>query len=330
VVAYLAEALLRQGHEVTLFASGDSRSPAELRAPCRYALRLDHTCIDPTPHHVLELEMVAQEASRFDFIHFHTDLLHLPMARRLKTPHLTTVHGRLDLPDLKTLYYEFSDLPFSSVSDHQRAPLPFVSWAGTVYRGLPTELLDFHPQPGAYLAFLGRISRDKRLDRAIEIARLAGRKIKVAAKVDKADASYYAEIAHLLEQPHVEFVGEINDRQKNEFLGDAEALLFPIDWPEPFGLVMIESLAAGTPVIAYPCGSVPEIIRDAENGFVVNSVAEGAEAVSRLAEISRERCREIFEERFSARRMAQEYVALYEQLAQKEPRRLVAADRRAG
>lgn len=316
VVAYLTEALLNLGHEVTLFASGDSVTGAKLRPACRRALRLDPGCADPIPHHMLELEMVAAEAEagEFDIVHFHTDLLHFPLARRLETPSLTTLHGRLDLPDIKSIYYEFTDLPLISISDHQRLPLSFCNWKGTVYHGLPTGLLDFHPQPGSYLAFLGRISRDKRVDRAIEIARIAGKKIKVAAKVDKADKPYYDEVKPLLDLPHVEFVGEITERQKDEFLGNAEALLFPIDWPEPFGLVMIEAMATGTPVIAYGNGSVPEIIRNGENGFIVSSVSEAVAALQNLGSLSRESCRASFEKRFTARRMARDYIALYEQL----------------
>jgi glycosyltransferase involved in cell wall biosynthesis len=314
VVAYLTDALLSLGHEITLFASGDSRTGARLLAPCRRALRLDSSCTDHTPHHVLELEMVAEEAKNFDIIHFHTDLLHFPMARHLEVPSVTTLHGRLDLPDLKNLYYEFSDLPLVSISDSQRIPLAFANWVSTVHHGLPLNLLNYHPRKGGYLAFLGRISRDKRIDRAIEIARLAGKKIKVAAKVDKSDAAYFETIAHLLKQSHVEFIGEITEQQKNEFLGNAEALLFPIDWPEPFGLVMIEAMATGTPVIAYPCGSVPEIICEGENGFIVNSIPQAVAAVQRLGTISREACRAYFETNFTADRMAKDYITVYERL----------------
>lgn len=314
VVAYLSDALMNLGHEVTLFASGDSRTGARLRAPCRRALRLDKSCQDPIPHHVLELAMVEAEASDFDIIHFHTDLLHLPLARRLNIPSVTTLHGRLDLPDIKNLYYEFADLPLVSISDHQRLPLAFANWIKTVHHGLPLELLNFQPREGNYLAFLGRISKEKRVDRAIEIARVAGKKLKIAAKIDKADAAYYQEVAHLLRQPHVEFIGEINEGQKNEFLGNAEALLFPIDWPEPFGLVMIEAMATGTPVIAYGEGSVPEIVRERENGFIVRSIEEAAATVHALNGIDRAGCRASFEKRFSAERMARDYLSVYESL----------------
>ncbi|MGZ3694676.1 MAG: glycosyltransferase family 4 protein, partial [Bdellovibrionota bacterium] len=318
VVAYLSDALIQLGHEVTLFASGDSRTTARLRAPCRRALRLDTACTDQTPQHVLEMEMVASEADSFDIIHFHTDLLHLPMARRLSTPSLTTLHGRLDIPDLKNLYYEFRELPLVSISDNQRLPLPFVNWVKTIHHGLPLDLLDFHPQQGSYLAFLGRISAEKRVDRAIEIARLAGKKLKVAAKVDKADSIYYGRVKHLLKLPHVEFVGEITESQKSEFLGNAEALLFPIDWPEPFGLVMIEAMATGTPVIAYPSGSVPEIIQNGVNGYIVNSIDSAVAAVEKARSIPRESCRASFEKNFSANRMAADYIAVYESLINKK------------
>lgn len=323
VVAYLTDALLELGHDITLFASGDSRTGAKLRAPCRRALRLDSNCLDSIPHHVLELEMVAEEAKNFDIIHFHTDLLHFPMARRLKIPSLTTLHGRLDLTDLKNIYYEFSDLPLVSISDNQRTAISFANFVRTVHHGLPVDLLKFQPNPGSYLAFLGRISKDKRVDRAIEIAKRAGKKIKVAAKVDRNDFDYYESVKHLLKQPHVEFIGEINEAQKSEFLGNAEALLFPIDWPEPFGLVMIEAMATGTPVVAYPCGSVPEIVRNEENGFIVNSIDEGVAAVRRLPELSRERCRASFEKNFSAQRMAADYVNVYQSLLAKQQEKVL-------
>lgn len=317
VVAYLADALLELGYDVTMFASGDSVTRANLRPVCAEALRLNPRCRDSTPHHILQLEMVAAAADEFDVIHFHTDLLHFPLARRLATPSLTTLHGRLDHSDIKSLYREFREQPLVSISDHQRQPLAFAHWLRTIHHGLPPDLLSYQPKSGNYLAFLGRISREKRVDRAIEIARRAGKKLKVAAKVDEADAAYYQEVSHLLAEPHVEFVGEISEAQKSDFLGGAEALLFPIDWPEPFGLVMIEALAAGTPVIACPEGAVPEIVRDGENGFLINSVAEGVRAVENISLVSRERCRADFVERFTAQRMAEDYVKAYTEVKQK-------------
>jgi glycosyltransferase involved in cell wall biosynthesis len=323
VVSYLTEELVKQGHEVTLFASGDSITQARLVAPCPRSLRLDKNTVDPLAYHVLMLEMVFREAKRFDLIHFHIDYLHFPLMRRYGRPNLTTLHGRLDLPELPALYQEFREMPVVSISHAQRKPLPWANWQGTVHHGLPLDLHSFHEQPGDYLAFLGRISPEKRVDRAIEIARRTGLKLKVAAKIDRADRAYYEkEIKHLFEDPLVEYIGEIGGRAKDEFLGKARAFLFPIDWPEPFGLVMIESLACGTPVIAWRCGSVPEVIDDGVTGFIVDNMDDAVRAVERVTSLSRRRCREVFEQRFSATRMAQEYVAIYERLVRTwKPRR---------
>ncbi len=326
VVSHLTEALLELGHEVTLFASGDSLTKARLRAPCSQALRLDASCRDYQSPHVLELEMLMQEVERFDVIHFHTDGMHFPYSRRLQVPTVSTLHGRLDLPELHSLFREFAELSFVSISNSQRQPLPYLNWAGTVYHGLPNNLLRFQPQrKGDYLAFLGRISPEKGPVDAIEIAKRAGKKIKIAAKVDAADRAYFASIAPHFAQPHVEFIGEINDQEKSEFLGNALALLFPIDWPEPFGLVMIEAMATGTPVIAFPRGSVPEVIEPGVSGYVVNSVAEAVRAVERLPKISRWRCRMEFEQRFSATRMARDYVSVYQRLRVPMQRELTKA-----
>jgi glycosyltransferase involved in cell wall biosynthesis len=315
VVSYLTEELVRRGHEVTLFASGDSVTSARLVAGSARALRLDRGCRDPLARHFLLLEDVFASASQFDVIHFHVDYLHFPLSRRSSVPQLTTLHGRLDLPDLVPLYREFADMPVVSVSDAQRRPLPGAGWRATVHHGLPERLLGYRKGHGGYLAFLGRISPEKRLDRAIEIARRSGLRLRVAAKVDRADEEYFdREIEPLLSDPHVTYLGEISESDKAGFLGGAAALLFPIDWPEPFGLVLIEALACGTPVIAYRGGSVEEIVSQGETGFVVSSLAEAVRAVERLGEIDRRRCRRVFEERFTASRMARDYERVYASL----------------
>ena len=315
VVSYLTEALVALGHDVTLFASGDSVTNARLRPACRQALRLDKTSMDPVAHHVLLAERVFQQSGEFDVVHSHMDYLPYSLWRRMETPRLTTLHGRLDLPDLQNLYREFADEPVISISDHQRAPLAWVNWQATVYHGLPKNLYTFHESPGKYLAFLGRISPEKRVDHAIEIARHAGIPLKIAAKVDRVDREYFAEkIKPLLNTRDVEFIGEIGEREKNDFLGNALALLFTIDWPEPFGLVMIEALACGTPVIACRRGSVPEVLDHGQSGFIVNNAGEAVGALKHLSRLSRNRCREIFDERFTADRMARDYIAAYEKL----------------
>jgi glycosyltransferase involved in cell wall biosynthesis len=315
VVSFLTESLVELGHDLTLFATADSVTPARL-VPCApQALRLDQKVFDPVAHHFVQLEKVFADAESFDLIHFHIDYLHFPLSRRHSTPHVTTVHGRLDIPDLLPLYTIFSDMPLISISDAQRAPLNFARWQGTVYHGLPLDLFQYIERPGSYLAFLGRISPEKRLDRAIEIAKRSGRKLKVAAKVDNADRKYMETvISPLLDDRCVQFVGEINEKEKQEFLSNAYALLFPIDWPEPFGLVVIEAMACGTPVIAYRNGSVPEIIDEGLTGFIVETEDEAVEAVARVPSFDRRRCRQRFEERFSAARMAKDYLQIYEDL----------------
>jgi glycosyltransferase involved in cell wall biosynthesis len=320
VVSYLTEELVRQGHEVTLFASGDSVTKARLVAPCRRSLRLDKQCIDQLAHHVLMLEMVTRQADQFDIIHFHCDYLHFPLSRRYRTPHLTTLHGRLDIPDLVPLYREYSDQPLVSISNAQREPLPFARWLGTVYHGLPVDLYTFRERPGRYLAFLGRISPEKRVDRAIQIAERLGLPLKIAAKVDAVDREYFEDrIEPMLKNPLIEYLGEIGEGEKDELLGHAMALLFPIDWPEPFGLVMIEALACGTPVIAYRRGAVPEVLEDGITGFIVEGLEDAVRAVERIPTLSRRRCREVFEERFTATRMARDYLALYERVRESRP-----------
>jgi glycosyltransferase involved in cell wall biosynthesis len=318
VVSYLTEELVRQGHEVTLFASGDSITEAQLVAACERSLRLDKRCVAELAHHMLLLERVFQRAEQFDVIHFHVDYLHFPLSRRQPYAQLTTLHGRLDIPDLVPLYEEYDDMPLVSISNAQREPLAWANWLATVYHGLPENLYRPRTAPGTYLAFLGRVCPEKRVDRTIEIARRTGIPLRIAAKIDPVDQDYYEkEIVPLLDgaSDDVEFVGEIGEAQKEEFLGHACALLFPIDWPEPFGLVMIEAMACGTPVIAYRNGSVPEVLEDGRTGFVVNGMQAAIDAVSRVREISREECRKVFEERFSVRRMARDYVRVYERLA---------------
>jgi glycosyltransferase involved in cell wall biosynthesis len=299
---------------VTLFASGDSRTKGKLVAGCPRAQRLA-SCGDPLAAHMLMIEQVAQCAHEFDIVHYHVAPLHFPLARRMSTPHLTTLHGRLDLPAIVPLYEEFGELPLVSISDAQRAPLPRQNWIGTVHHGYAERDFRFHAKPGSYLAFLGRIAREKRVDRAIAIAKACGWPLKIAAKVDPSDVLYFKnEIAPLMEHPLIEFIGEIPDSKKSAFLGQARAMLFPIDWPEPFGLVMIESLACGTPVVAFRGGSVDEVIDHGVTGFVVDNLDQAIDATKRTHTLDRRACREAFTRRFSAARMASTYVQLYRQL----------------
>jgi glycosyltransferase involved in cell wall biosynthesis len=318
IVSYLTEELVRQGHEVTLFASGDSVTSARLRAPCDHALRLDRDCKDPLSHHITLVEQVAREASDFDIVHYHIDYLHFPTTRRTPQRHLTTLHGRLDLPDLQPLYLEYRDMPVISISDAQRKPLPFANWQATVYHGLPTDLYQYQEKSAGYLAFLGRISPEKGVDRAIEIARRAGLPLRIAAKIaDGADQDYFnAVIRPMLKEPGVEFIGEIAERDKSAFLGGALAMLFPINWPEPFGLVMIEAMACGTPVVAFPCGSVPEILEPGVNALVGKTIDDLVAAVQHIDLIDRRACRASFERRFSDARMSRDYVDVYRRIAE--------------
>ena len=315
VVSYLTEELVREGHEVTLFASGDSVTTARLVAACRRALRLDKDCVDPLAHHILLLENVFRHADDFDVIHFHVDYLHFPFSRRRPIVDVTTMHGRLDIPDLVPLYEELRDMPLVSISNAQREPLPWVNWQATVYHGLPQDLYRYRPEPGKYFAFLGRISPEKRVDRAIEIAKQTGIPLKIAAKVDPVDQEYFETVVEpLLREPLVEYVSEIGESEKDEFLGNAYALLFPIDWPEPFGLAMIEAMACGTPIIAYRQGSIPEVMEEGRTGFIVNELEDAIAAARRIPELSRKRCREMYEQRFTAARMARDYLRVYERL----------------
>ncbi len=321
VVSNLTEELVRRGHEVTLFASGDSETAARLVAATPRSLRLDKSCIDSVAHHILLIEQVAQRAREFDVIHYHIDYLHFPLSRCRPHPHVTTLHGRLDLPDLGPLYDEFCDMPVVSISNSQREPLPQANWQATVYHGLPPDLLTFHPERGKYLAFVGRISPEKGADRAIEIAERVGMPLKVAAKVDNADKEYFdREVKPLFKSSIVEFIGEISDAEKDEFLGNAHALLFPIGWPEPFGLVMIEAMACGTPVIAFRQGSVDEVMEEGRSGFVVSGIDEAVDAVARAATLDRADCRAVFERRFTAERMATDYLQVYQDVIAKRRR----------
>ncbi len=314
VVSYLTEELVRQGHDVTLFASGDSVTSARLCSVCEHPLRLrDNRLADPLARHLHLVEYVSHRAREFDLMHFHLDYLAFSQIRRQLTPAITTLHGRLDIPDLFPIFREFSDMHLISISNSQRKPMPWASWAATVYHGLPANLHSIHEGSGDYLAFLGRISPEKRIDRAVAIAKLAGIPLRVAAKVDPADQQYFDHcVRPLLADPWIEFIGEIGEHEKDEFLGNARALLFPIDWPEPFGLVMIEAMACGTPVIAFRGGSVEEVIEDGVTGFIVSSVEEAAEAVRNVSFIDRRVCRATFEKRFSAQRMCRDYVRAYE------------------
>jgi glycosyltransferase involved in cell wall biosynthesis len=315
IVSYLTEELVAQGHQVTLFASGDSVTRATLEAMCPTACRLDKACRDAFAYHILMLERVAQKASEFDVVHFHIDYLHFPLTRRMQTPSVSTLHGRLDLPELKPLYNEFRDSPVISISDAQRKPLPQAKWVSTIYHGVPRNLYELRENHQGYLAFIGRVSPEKGVDDAINIARQAGIPLKIAAKVDTGDRRFYeSRIKPLLEGGGVEFIGEISEKEKNAFLGGALGLLFPINWPEPFGLAMIESMACGTPVISYPRGSVPEVIDEGVTGFIVKDLSEAVEATRKLASFNRTQCRKRFEERFTASRMANDYLKTYHTL----------------
>ncbi len=319
VVSWLTEQLVALGHDVTLFASGDSVTNARLFPASKKALRLNPDCVDPVAQHVLLAETVFNHARHFDLIHFHIDYFHFALSRREHVPCVTTLHGRLDIPDLVPLYKEFTDTPLISISNAQRKPLPWVNWFGTVHHGLPANSLSFYAEPGQYLAFLGRVSPEKGLDQAIQIAIRSGITLKIAAKVDRADREYFEKIiSPLLDHPLIEFIGEIGHSEKNSFLGNAAALLFPICWPEPFGLVMIEAMACGTPVIAYPSGSVPEIIPDGTAGFLVHNIDQAVEAVKQIGELDRKSCRKYFELHFTDERMARDYLKIYKHLVDPE------------
>ena len=325
VVYSLTEELVAMGHDVTLFASGDSTTSATLAAMRKQALRLDPTVMDWVATYARMVELIYRRADEFDIIHFHIDYHPLALFSRQRTPFLTTLHGRLDIAEFKDIFELYPDAPFVSISNNQRKPIPGLNWVRTVLHGMPAGLLTPQDVTPGYFAFLGRISPEKGVDKAIRIAGRAGVKLKIAAKVDKADQEYFdSQIKPLLALPHVEFIGEINDAQKPAFLSGAHALLFPIDWPEPFGLVMIESMACGTPVIAFNSGSVPEVMDDGISGFIVNNEDEAVAAINRLGELDRGRVRQQFDRRFTARRMAQDYLDLYGELIQPVAPRLRA------
>jgi glycosyltransferase involved in cell wall biosynthesis len=315
VVSYLTEELVRLGHDVTLFASGDSITSAELAPCCTRGLRLDPTVRDIIPYFMLMIDKVRERAEEFDVLHFHIDLFHFPLFRSLAARTLTTLHGRQDLSDLKPFYSRFGEMPLISISNDQRKPLPHANFVATIHHGIPAGLHRPSFAHGGYLAFLGRICSEKRPDCAIRIAHAAGIPLKIAAKVDKVDEDYFRnDILPLIEGPGVEFVGEINEREKTKFLGEAAALLFPVDWPEPFGLVMIEAMACGTPVLAFRCGSVAEVIEGGITGKVVNSEVEAIAALPEILSYDRRAVRRRFEERFTAARMAKDYVGSYRRL----------------
>ena len=320
IVSYLTDELVRQGHDVTLFASGDSVSSANLVRCVPMALRLDANVKDPIPYYMLMLDRVREMADEFDILHFHIDQFHFPLFRPIAQRTVTTLHGRQDLHDLKPLYVGFSDMPLVSISNSQRKPIANANFAATVYHGLPAQTLKPNYKPsGDYVAFLGRISPEKRPDRAIRIAQALGLRIKIAAKIDKVDEAYFREhIASLFNLPGVEYIGEIDERSKSEFLGEASALLFPIDWPEPFGLSMIEAMASGTPVPAFRCGSVPEIIDPGVTGLIVDSMDEAIRVMPQVLALDRRAVRQKFEQRFSASRMAKDYVQVYRSLIKQQ------------
>ena len=320
IVSYLTEELVGLGHDVTLFASGDSVTSAELAPCCTRALRLDPAVRDIIPHFMLMIDKVRERAEEFDILHFHIDLFHFPLFRLLASQSLTTLHGRQDLGDLKPFYSRFAEMPLVSISNDQRKPLPHANFVATIHHGIPSDLHRPSFEQGKYLAFLGRISPEKRPDRAIRIARAAGIPLKVAAKVDKVDEDYFRnDILPLIDGPGVEFIGEINEHEKTKFLGEAAALLFPVDWPEPFGLVMIEAMACGTPVLAFRCGSIPEIIEDGVTGKIVDTEEGAIAALSQILSYDRRAVRQRFEERFTAARMAKDYMSTYRKLSKMQP-----------
>jgi glycosyltransferase involved in cell wall biosynthesis len=316
IVSYLTEALIALGHDVTLFASGDSLTTARLRSCSTQALRFEPSCREPLAYHLMMMRRVLAEAHEFDVIHFHTDLVQFPLFGGHETPSLTTLHGRLDMPELGLFFNDYREIPLVSISASQRATIPGANWGGTVHHGLPDTLLSEGSGEGGYLAFLGRISPEKGPVPAIRIAQKSGIKLKIAAKVDRVDEAYFEDhVRPLLDDPNVEFIGEIDEQQKSEFLGNAKALLFPINWPEPFGLVMIEAMACGTPVVAFPRGSVREIIENDLTGFIVEGEAEAVAALRGIDRLDRRAIRHRFEQRFSSRRMAHDYLKLYADLA---------------
>jgi glycosyltransferase involved in cell wall biosynthesis len=315
VVHWLTEELVSLGHDVTLYASGDSITSARLEAPWPRALRLDGSVRDPNALHMLMLERVRQRADEFDFLHFHLDYYPFSLFARQSTPFVTTLHGRLDLPEHQPLFDTFSAAPVVSISNSQRRPLPQAHWVQTIHHGLPERMLTPRPVTPSYFAFLGRIAPEKGVDRAIHIAQHCSTKLKIAAKVDKVDCDYFEEqVKPLIVSPRIEYIGEITDGEKSDFLSGATALLVPIDWPEPFGLVMIEAMACGTPVLAFRNGSVTEVIDSGITGEIVDTVAEAMCKIGSVLALDRGRVRRCFDQRFSARRMARDYTKIYRKL----------------
>ncbi len=317
VISYLTEELVRQGHDVTLFATGDSITKAKLVSAIEKSERLDAREQGWLMYFTVMMDQLIDMADEFDVIHFHTDFLHFPIAKMLAVPQVTTLHGRLDWPDLIRLHRHFHNMPLVSISNSQRTPLQSANWQGTVYHGLPDALYSFQKEPRDYFAFCGRISQEKRVDRAIDIALRCDMPLYIAAKIDRADDAYFRErVKPLFNHPLIDYLGELGEPEKQELLANARALLFPIDWPEPFGLVMIEAFACGTPVIAYRNGSVPEIMEDGITGFVVTNQEQAVQAGKNIDSIDRKRCRDVFERRFSAARMAENYVNVYRKIQQ--------------
>jgi glycosyltransferase involved in cell wall biosynthesis len=322
IVSYITEELVKRGHEVTLYATADSQTRAHLVPICKQALRLDTESSDPLAYHFVELERVVSRADEFDILHFHVDYIHYPVSAKSDYTHITTLHGRQDIQGLRLLYKTFHNIPLISISDNQRLPLPEARWVKTIYHGLPLDLYTPGSGQGKYFAFLGRISPEKGPDRAIEIAKQAGIPLKIAAKVDKADKEYFErEIKHLLNHPLIDYIGEIGEDEKGKFLGDALALLFPVNWPEPFGLTMIEAMACGTPVIAFRAGSVPEIIDEGITGVIVSNEKKVADAVEKIHAVNRIACRKKFEERFSVKTMVDNYEQAYNMLIREKQER---------
>jgi|SRR6187402_1099816 len=315
VVSWLTEEMVRMGHEVTLFASGDSRTSATLVPGCERALWRDSSCRETLPHHVLLVEEVFRRASEFDVLHFHCDYVHFPLVRRHQAATLTTMHGLLHPPDLRRLLEEYYDVPLVSISQSQRSPIPTANWKGSVHHGLPSDLHTFRETAEEYIAFLGRISPDKGVERAIDLAIKTQIPLRIAAKIYEEDRSYFHQKIEPLLKEHaglVEFLGEVGGKDKDDFLGNAKALIFPVEWPEPFGLVMIEALACGTPVLAWNRGAVPEVIDHGVNGFTVDSVIQAIECLPLLNKIDRRTCRLSFEKRFRSEQMAEKYISLYQ------------------
>ena len=319
VVSYLTEELVRQGHEVTLFASGDSVTKARLVSTVEQSLRQTESVQDTVAHHIVQMQEVTERMYEFDILHFHTDYIHYPVTSNISFPHVTTLHGRLDIPDLQYVYNKFKNQPVISISDAQRKPLPNAEWAGTVYHGLPQNLYTKGDGDGDYVVFLGRISPEKAPDKAIKIAQCAGSVIKIAAKIDKADYDYYKQkIKPLLKLPNVEYLGEIGESEKEQLLQKAKALLFPINWPEPFGMVLVEAMACGTPIIAFPYGSVPELLEDGKTGMIVHDVESAVNALKRIEALDRNLIRNTFEKRFSVQVMANNYLRIYDDIINKK------------